>query len=152
MALARHIIAFEDKAEVVATIDVGQMWDRMLDEFLGEFAQADREGIAGAELADRMKGFMDDLSVKPEGELARQGSTVAYNEGRNAELLSARTTRGLRFVVRSEVLDTNTCRPCSLLDSEVFTVGSSEYFANMPPAQCDGGARCRGFYIPVGEV
>ena len=32
-----------------------------------------------------------------------------------------------------------------------LVIGTSEYFANMPPAQCDGGDLCRGFYIPVGR-
>ncbi len=151
MALKHHIDAFEDEVRVVATLDIGTMWERMKREFLGEWERGVREGLTDAQLEARMESFLEGLSPKPEKELARGSSTISYNQGRNAELLSAVTTRGLQFVVRSEVLDTNTCRPCSLLDSEIFTVGSSEYFANMPPGQCQGGSRCRGFYIPIGS-
>ncbi len=100
-----------------------------------------------------MEAFMNDLSPKPEQGLARTSSQVAYNRGRNAEMLSAVTTRGLQWVIRSSVLEPGTtCQPCAMLDGSAFPVGSPEYAANHPPAHCAGGIRCRCFYIPVEGV
>ena len=150
--LKRHLNVFKDEVEVLAGINVGKMWDRMMGEFLGEFERLSRQQLSEAALERELLAFMEGLSDKRTADVARQSSTVAYNQGRNASLMSAKSRKVVRFVVRSEVLDTNTCRPCSLLDGEIFEVGSSEYFANMPPAQCDGGDRCRGFYIAITEA
>ncbi len=149
MAVERTIAIFEEEVRVLAQVNIGKVWDRVLGEFLGEWERLDRQQLSNADLARELESFMDGLSVKPTEALARKSSTVAYNQGRNAELISARDAKDVQFVVRSEVLDTGTCRPCTLLDGELFEVGSSEYYANMPPAQCDGQEFCRGFYIPI---
>jgi hypothetical protein len=51
--------------------------------------------------------------------------------------------------LRSEILDSNTCEACANLDSAVFEVGTPDFHTYMPPAQCLGGDRCRGFYVAI---
>ncbi len=82
---------------------------------------------------------------------SRTSSTVAYNQGRGAEIATAGLDGRAQFVVRSEVLDTRTCRSCANLDGTVVPINSPEYAQFMPPAMCEGGDRCRGFYIAVSE-
>ena len=145
MPSAVQIQAFEESVSVVATIDVGTMWDRMLGEFLVEYERLSRSGMGTAQMDAALDAFMDNLSDKPVGELARKSTTVAYNEGRSAEILST----DIEFVVRSEVLDSKTCAACAVVDGSVVEVGTQDYFGLMPPALCEGGDNCRGFYIPV---
>ena len=47
------------------------------------------------------------------------------------------------------LLDNPTDGEYYLLDNEVFEVGTRDYYQNMPPAECEGGDNCRGFYIPI---
>lgn len=150
MPLERQIAAFAGEVEILAGINIGNLWNRMTAEFMGEYERLARQKLTDAQLEAGLRTFIGDLSEKPIDDLARKSSRVAYNQGRNAEILSAAEERDVQFVVRSEVLDTSTCRPCQLLDSEVFEIDSPEYFANLPPAGCDGGDRCRGFYIAIG--
>lgn len=51
------------------------------------------------------------------------------------------------YAMRSEQLDANTCEECDQLHGEIVEVGSDDYFALMPPAECLGGGRCRGIYV-----
>ena len=51
------------------------------------------------------------------------------------------------FAMRSEQLDKATCDPCTRLHGEIAQLGSSEYFALLPPADCLGGGRCRGVMV-----
>lgn len=129
----------------VAGLDVGAMWDRMLGEFLGQWSQLDRQKLPGAEIAAELQAFMDSLSEAPTEDMARTSAGVVYNQGRMAEMESA----GVERVVRSEVLDQATCEVCAQLDGEVYEVGTGEYYENAPPAKCEGGDRCRGFYVPL---
>lgn len=131
--------------EVLATMDVGKMWDRLRGEFLGEWERLQRQGLPDDEIARALDAFMSNLSDTPEKDLARQSSTVAHNQGRGASMVGA----AAEFAVRSEVLDTNTCRTCDSLDGMVVEVGTAEFHEFMPPAKCEGGDRCRGFYIAM---
>jgi len=146
MPLEPQLAAFAEQAEVVAGMDVGAMWDRLRGEFLDEYARLQRQGLTGAELDAALDGFMGGLSEKPLTGLARKSSSVAYNQGRTAEIVS----QPVQFVVYSSILEAGTtCDPCWTLDSEVFEVGTPEFNQNQPGAQCDGGDNCRCFYIPV---
>jgi hypothetical protein len=51
------------------------------------------------------------------------------------------------WVLRSEVLDARTCQACAGLDGTMVKIGTSEYEQLMPPARCEGGDNCRGFYV-----
>jgi hypothetical protein len=149
MASSKHTAKFIAEIETVATLDVNTLWDRMRGEFLGEYTRLQREGLDPTEMERELNAFLDRLSDKPVEDLARRSSGVAYNQGRSAEILTASDMGQTEVVVRSEVLDTNTCGPCSRLDGGVYDIGSSDYYADMPPAHCLGGERCRGFYVVV---
>jgi len=148
MPLEPQLAAFADQAEVLGSMDVGTMWDRLRGEFLDEYVRLQRQGLSLAELDRALDGFMGELSEKPLVDLSKRSSGVIYNQGRSAELLS---DASVEMVVYSSVLDETTCEPCRHLDGEVFEVGSSDYFNNQPGAQCDGGTRCRCIYIGVTE-
>ncbi len=143
--------ALLDEMSVLTSGSIDRLWERAKAEFFAEWEMLSRQGLDDKAIARSLDVFMHELSLAPVDRVARSGSTVAYSQGRNASTLTAKEDDVARFVVRSEVLDTNTCRPCSILDSEIFAIDSSEYFANMPPAQCDGGGACRGFYIAIGS-
>lgn len=143
----RQITAFEDQMEMLAVMDVGIMWDRLLGEFLGEWERLQRQQLSVDEIERALQAFMDSLSEKPVEDLARKGSSVAYNQGRQAAIVGSRAQA--QFVVRSEVLDSNTCDTCSKLDGTVIEVGHRDFYRFQPPALCEGGDRCRGFYIPL---
>ncbi len=145
----KFLFALDAEMSALVGSSIDQMWARAKEEFLGEWERLSRQNLTDPDMARRLETFIEELSLKPVDKLARQGSTVAYSQGRNATTLTAEDAGEVFFVVRSEVLDTNTCRPCSILDGEIFAVGSSEYFANMPPSQCDGGDFCRGIYIAI---
>lgn len=147
-----YAAAFAEEAAVVATLDVQTMWNRLLGEFLNEWTAVTRTVTDDAAIERHMQEFMDSLSDKPVEDLARQSSTIAYNEGRDAALRTAADAGLARYVVRSEVLDQSTCENCASLDSIVLEIGTPEYQELMPPARCLGGARCRGFYIPITEA
>ena len=149
MALRRHVEAFRQETRVLASLSVGQLWDRLLNEFLQRKAELDRQGLPTAEVEREMAAFLDGLSDRPIEDLARTTSGVAYNEGREAELLTANEQGKASFVVRSEILDRNTCEPCSRLDGSVFEIGSADFHKFQPPAECLGRDRCRGFYVPI---
>lgn len=151
MALKRHVAVFDDQVEVLATMDIGQMWDRMLGEFLAEWEQLDRQKLSAAEIEKQIGSFIDDLSEKPMERLARQSSSVSYNQGRAAEILTAADHGEVKFVIRSEILDPSTCVECHALDLFVADVGSADFYQYQPPAYCLGGRNCRGFYVAVAE-
>lgn len=153
MALAKSAYAarFDEEIELVATLNLGSMWDRLMGEFLAEWDRQRRAGLEGDALDRQMQEFMDALSDKPVADMARQSSTVAYNEGRDVAIRTAKERGLVSYVVRSEVLDQATCENCAALDGVIFEVGTPEYEMFQPPARCLGGDRCRGFYVPVPE-
>jgi hypothetical protein len=78
--------------------------------------------------------------------MARASTSQVFNSGRNVSILEL-APQLQPDAIRVEVLDTNTCEPCRALDGQRFPIGSAEYLENQPPRQCDGGVRCRGFYV-----
>jgi hypothetical protein len=144
--------AFQDEVELVATLDLGAMWNRLMNEFLAEWDRQRRAGLEGDALDRQLQEFMDALSDKPVAAMARESATVAYNEGRDVALRVAKDRGLVEYVVRSEVLDQATCENCAALDGTVFEVGSDEYEMFQPPARCLGGDRCRGFFVPVPQT
>lgn len=51
------------------------------------------------------------------------------------------------YAMRSEQLDERTCDSCDELHGLIVQIGSAEYMDEMPPAECEGGGRCRGIYV-----
>jgi hypothetical protein len=151
MASTARTAEFLEQAATVAELDVGMLFDRMKNEFINEYSRAAlREGLTGKELTTRMENYLLGLSEKPLEETARKSSTVIYNEGRSAEILTEGDDDVVEFVVRSEILEPGrTCTVCQgfVVDPPVIEVGTDEYFEFMPPSKCEGGDNCRGFYI-----
>lgn len=145
-----EIEVIEGRVEVLATVDLGTMWDRLLGEFLNEWSRITRDAtVAEVEVERHMAAFMDDLSEKPMEDIARKSASVAYNQGRGASIRTAEREGEVEYVVRSEVLDDRICDACASLDSSVIAVNSPDFERFMPPAMCFGGDRCRGLYVAV---
>jgi hypothetical protein len=135
----------EEAFRVRADIDLTDFYERFRKETLQQYTDLSQQGYRGEELADRIIAALNELSDRPIEESARGATTEAFNLGRNLEIQKAPALVG--EVVRTEILDGNTCEPCRLLDGAVYQVNSPEYFQDMPPNHCDGRDFCRGFYL-----
>ena len=69
----------------------------------------------------------------------------ALNLGRAAGAMSVPNPP--EFAMRSEQLDERTCDACDEAHGEIVQVGTPEFYDEMPPADCEGGGRCRGIYV-----
>lgn len=130
---------------VRSEIDLSTIYDRLYRETLRLFEDFSQRGLTGRELADAVVGELDGLSDAPVQQAARGAATEAFNLGRN--LAAQVKADDIVGVVRTEVLDANTCDPCGSLDGFTTTVNGPGYFENMPPNHCDGREMCRGFYL-----
>jgi hypothetical protein len=145
------VAAAADTIESAVTVSVDKVWNRILGEFLGEYERLSRQGLSDEELYRRLDAFINNLSERPIEDWARQTATVANNQGRDIVSRTAAVAEMAQYVVRSEVLDENTCANCRMLDGSVYEIGTPAYAENMPPAKCEGGDRCRGLYIVATE-
>ena len=131
--------------EVTASIDVDNLIARLTSEtrkLLNDYGQ---RGLAGPELATAVADGLEGLSNVPL-ELAGRGAvSEGFNLGRNMGIQE--NLDAVAVVVRTEVLDENTCRPCRELDGRVVEVNSPDYWFLMPPNECEGRELCRGFYL-----
>ena len=133
--------AFSVKAE----IDLDAMYQRLLNEARRQMADLQQQGLDGDALAERLTLALDNLSDAPLEQMGRASTSEAFNLGRN--LAAQEAAPQIREVVRTEVLDENTCDPCRRLDGTVVQMNSPEYFQWMPPNFCSGREQCRGFYL-----
>ncbi len=146
---SKYVEEFDGEMRTQAAISIDNLWERMKGEFLNEWTTLNRQGLSPEEMERQLLDFLGDLSTGFEQDIARQSTGVAVSEGRDMAIKSAAEAGDVEFAVRSEILDEATCPPCELLDGTVYEIGSAEYDENMPPAKCDGGARCRGIMIAV---
>lgn len=144
-------IELDGKAEVVAELNLGSMWDRLMGEALDAVVAANRRGLGATDAAAEVDKILSDLSPKYEASLARSDSAVAYNEGRSVEGRMLSETGQATYAIRTEVLDDRTCKSCAEFDGLVVEIDSQDFEAAMPPAYCEGGDNCRGFYIIVSD-
>lgn len=135
----------EEAFRVRADIDLTDYYERLRKETLEQVTDLSQQGYRGEELADRVIGSVNNLSDRPIEEAGRGAVTESFNLGRNIEV--QKDPDAVREVVRTEVMDENTCDPCRALDGAVYQVNSPEYFQDMPPNHCDGRDLCRGFYL-----
>lgn len=142
---------FGEEVRVYAELAIGEVWDRVMRETLAEYVRLTREGLDGEGLVRAMSRFIDSLSDKPISDQARKAASVAYNQGRDMALTTAREIGAAVFAIRSGILDSAICTPCLELDASVVEIGSTEYLALMPPAKCLGKERCRCMYVGVSE-
>lgn len=135
----------EEAFRVRADIDLTDFYERLRTETLQQFTDLSQQGYRGEELADRVIAALNNLSDRPIEEAGRGAATEAFNLGRNLEI--QKSPDAVSEVVRTEILDGNTCEPCRLLDGSVYEVNSAAYFQDMPPNHCQGRDLCRGFYL-----
>jgi hypothetical protein len=129
-------------------IDISELAGRLEREAMRLINDLSQQGFSGEELANRVSAGLINLSDAPITAAARGASSESFNLGRN---LAAQSSSGqITNVVRTEILDENTCPPCQALDGVTVTLNSEEYFRLMPPNLCDGRELCRGFYLYVG--
>lgn len=150
-ALKALTVELDDKAEVLAELNLGSLWDRLMAEALDAYAASARRGLSVEEIASEIESALQSLSENMEEGLARGDAGVAYNEGRAVEGRALALAGEAKYAVRTEVLDQRTCDACKEWDGFVAEIDSSDYEAAMPPAYCEGGDNCRGFYIILDE-
>ena len=121
-----------------------------------EFTQK-LKGAWGSELASQYKsGVLDERGLLSAMERISQNvfnkttdelAIDSMGLGREVELIK----QGISRVIRSEILDTNTCGPCFDVDGQQFVVGGPDYhmIANGPYSDCDGKGRCRGLNVAI---
>ena len=130
-------------------IDVSELSGRLQREAMRLINDLSQQGVSGDELAARVSAGLMDLSDRPIQDASRGASSESFNLGRN---LAAQDAKEPLRVVRTEILDQNTCPPCAVLDGTEYDLNSDEYFQFMPPNQCDGRDLCRGFYMYLTEA
>lgn len=136
-----------DAQRVAVEIDLSEVAGYLEREALRLINDLSQQGIEGEELIRRVQEGLRALSNAPIDRAARGAVGESFNLGRNLEI--QRRADEIGSVVRTEILDKNTCGPCRQLDGRVVEVNTPEYFELMPPNKCDGWEQCRGFYMPV---
>lgn len=137
------------EARVATQIAVDEIWHRLLEEAIWEFNAGIREGLSEADALKRVESALSGLSPARTDLAGRQLAEVAYNQGRDFAAKEAAAAGVAEWAIRSEVLDSRTCSVCAHLDGTIVQIGSPEYERLMPPARCEGGENCRGFYVVV---
>lgn len=100
------------------------------------------------EMADHVRGLGGSLSLGPLE--AHAGEAVGTTEG-TARQNTAQRIGTAAAIYASELLDRNTCGPCSLVDGHRY-VDESAALVDYPAGvfrQCEGGLRCRGTLVYV---
>lgn len=152
-ATRRGAVAFANQqAEVLVNVDVKALTDRLQAQATERYNQAlltsgDNPVAAAAELDAYLASITDQQLL----EMARGSTATAFNLGRHIGMQEAATSIS-PYAVRTEILDDNTCEVCAdyvrrAAAGEKFLINSREYFANLPPAGCEGRDKCRGFYV-----
>lgn len=134
-----------DAHRVAVEIDVSELAGRLEREAMRLINDLSQQGLTGDELARAVGDGLRQLSDAPVERMARGATSEAFNLGRNLE--AQRRIAEIKTVMRTEILDENTCAPCQQLDGREVEVNTPEYFELMPPNLCDGREQCRGFYI-----
>lgn len=142
------IAVTENAHRVAVDIDVSGLSTRLENEAMRLIKEGTNAGLQGQELTDFVDKGLKALSDAPIDKAGRGAASEGFNLGRNLE--AQRRQGEIGEVVRTEILDANTCPPCRRLDGQRFRFNSPEYLANMPPAKCEGRELCRGFYIYLG--
>jgi len=135
------------EAKVSTQIAVEEIWTRLLDESIAVYDRAIRAGASEAQALTEVETALHGLSATKLDLVGRQVASVAYNQGRDMAAKEAAVDGAAAWVLRSEVLDARTCQACAGLDGTMVKIGTSEYEQLMPPARCEGGDNCRGFYV-----
>ena len=151
VVLKEAAIAFAEEVRLYAQMVIDEIWSRMVGLALEEYVRLTREGQQGETLLESMLRYLDGLSEKPLSDAARKAASVAYNQGRDMALVTAKSIDAAQIAIRSAILDENLCEVCQVFDGAVVTIGSPEYKEILPPAKCLGKDRCRCFMVGIGS-
>ena len=135
-----------EQAEVLVELNVTSLTQRLQAQITSAFRQLSGQGLGGDELLQELQGTIDATSDRQTKEMARGSTADAFNQGRNVAIQELETQID-PIVVRSEVGDFNSCKPCKYLNGREFRIGTAEYRKHQPPAFCEGSKNCRGFYL-----
>lgn len=140
-----------DAISLRVQIDLSEVGNRLQNEATRLVADLSQQGLTGDELGAAVErellAIFDDASAARTG---REATHESFSLGRNLE--AQRQAGSIGEVVRSEILDENTCEPCAAMDGTVVVMNSPAYFENMPPNGCDGREQCRGIYLYRGAA
>lgn len=137
----------EARSEAVAALLA-----RSLSEAAGRKAVAITGGsLTPTEVADQVAGYLNGLTDTYLEDQFAGAVTAAQNAGRKATIEQAATAADTTRIYASELLDENTCEPCTGVDgTEYGSLEDAE--ADYPTggySECLGGPRCRGTLVAV---
>lgn len=108
-----------------------------------------RDFVAPDELIRNLAGHAQQLADSVLRQYASDAAAQASGLGRQAAVASAQRTPVA--VYASEILDQNTCGPCSLVDGKQYADLDTARvdYPNGIYVHCEGGSRCRGTLVVV---
>ena len=113
--VGRAAFAVTDEAfRTTVEIDLDAFYQRLHAETLAAMKEFQQQGLTGKALADAVAQRLRSLSDVPLEMAGRQSTSEAFNLGRN--IAAQERKAEIKEVVRTEILDINTCPPCFLLD------------------------------------
>jgi hypothetical protein len=139
--------ATADARIVSVEIQVDELAGRLTREAKRLAADARLRGLTGEALANDVRNGLNRLSDVLLEKQSREAAGSEFNAGRNIEI--QKRAEEIANVVRTAILDKNTCGPCGALDGSTYEVNTDAYHDNHPPRKCDGREMCRCFYMPV---
>ncbi len=153
------VTELQQEADVRVAFDVEKILEDVIRGIERTMLQSLEEGMTEDEALDATRRALIGKSDFDLQSLARGHASKNFNDGRAEVAAQVRATlekspeSGLKLgtVVRSEILDDATCDTCESLDGKVIEIDSDDYWEYMPPNKCQGGSRCRGFYVLVVE-
>jgi hypothetical protein len=135
-----------DQNEVLVDLDITQLAQRLQGQTVAEYNRLVAQGLSREEIADGVREFLTSITDREAKDMARTSTATAFNLGRNVAVEELKEELQ-PIVIRTEVLDKNTCPPCRKLHGKRVRIGSKDYLRFLPPSFCDGRHRCRGFYL-----
>jgi HK97 family phage portal protein len=107
-------------------------------------------GADGSSVATRVTNFLRGLVGARRRDLLGSALHRAINLGRLATLRQAPTAT----YEACEVMDSNTCAPCSAIDGTVFAdlAAAEAAYGAGAYRECEGGDRCRGTVVAIWEA
>lgn len=104
--------------------------------------------VTPVEVIGRLEAHARGLSPKPLAQYASDAAAQTFGMGRTAAGIEMPTAKA---IYASEILDRNTCGPCSLIDGHEYESMAAAR-ADYPMGgyrNCEGGPRCRGTLVIV---
>lgn len=95
-------------------------------------------------MLDRADREAHNIALAAVGQVLNAGRSLAA-QGQGEPIVLA--DHAVLYAMRTERLDRNTCPRCYALHGTVVQAMTPDYWRLMPPNECRGGGRCRGFYV-----